>query len=113
MIILSLICFISLLLFVLFETNAIVDYFKLLRINKFLPKYSEYKDIIDAGGSVLYLTFLNKADQRFLIKIITCPTCFSIYFSLFISILTVELVLFPIICYFSLIGYLVLKSVKK
>lgn len=73
--------FVSISLFIWFETNASIFYLK-----KILPCYDEYADIILAGGSVKYLDFLHNRDKGFFTQIISCPVCLSVWLSIFLSL---------------------------
>lgn len=108
---LNFICLISLILFILFETNALIEYSKKLNFN--LPFKQDYLDIIEHGGQVHYLTFIRKLYDNFWVNLFTCYICISVWLSLAISILFFNLNNYPQINVGGLIGYLILKILNK
>lgn len=105
------ICFLSVLIFLLFWTDALISYFEYFNLTRFLPDYIPYKDIVDLGGHVNYLRYLNISTDIFLLKLVSCPICLSFYLSLFICL--GEIASFPILCFFSWVGFFVLKILNK
>ena len=79
---LFLICNLIALMYVWFETDAFIEWGKLFKL-KFL-KYKEYDDIKSSSLSAIagknYCDFLlYKYPGHFLVKLITCPTCLSVW----------------------------------
>ena len=106
-------CFISILLFFLFETNGLIEYAKVLNLAKFLPQYDSYANIINDGGNVHYLQYIRRLDSRFLFQLITCPICLSVPISIFISFFLGGILNSIIFIFFGLLGYFTLKIAKK
>lgn len=108
-------CLISLILFYTFESNFLIEYCKLFKIDKFLPYFKQYKETVAAGGQVNYFNYIYKLaeiDNRFLIKLISCPICFSFWLSIFISLLAGQ-IYSPPANFFGLGGYFLLKILYK
>jgi hypothetical protein len=89
---LSLICALVAILYVWFESDAVIEYAELLRLKFF--KYQEYSEMKKRpmGGMAhtyaefLLLTFGTTRSEKwfdflkcFLIRLITCPICFSVW----------------------------------
>jgi len=105
--------FIALFLFLWFETNGPLLWLKLLRLDKFLPYYTEYKNIVDGGGKIGYLTFLSNIDKSFLIQLLSCSVCLSVWISLFISFISDSLRYFPVINITGLVVYFLIKILQS
>lgn len=102
----------SLILFFSFETDVIYEYGNLLKLK--LPKINEYKSIIKNGGQSQYLTFLRGIyKDKFLVKLITCPICISVPLSVIFTILSLNILWFPIINMGGLFIFLLLKLLIK
>jgi hypothetical protein len=112
MLLLSSICFISLVLFLLFDTNVIADYCKFLKLNP--PHFKEYLEIEKNGGSAHYLKFVRGVyHNNFFIKLISCSTCLSVWLSLILSLISFNLLNYPIINAGGLLTYFLLKLLYK
>lgn len=112
MTVISLICLVSLILFLLFETNVLVEYGRAFKIR--LPELDNYSKIIDSGGHTHYLKYLRGIyEKSFIFKLITCPICLSVWISLWISLIFFQLLLFPAIEVGGLAGYFLLKILSK
>lgn len=112
MIIFSLICLVALILFLLFETNVLVEYSRAFKIN--LPELDNYIKIIDSGGHIHYISYLrNTRLNSFLIRGATCVICFSVWVALLVSLIFFKPLLFPVIEVGGIAGYFVLKILKK
>ena len=77
-------CWLIAILYTLFDTDALVEWGGFLRL-KFL-KFSEYSEIKKSalGKSVhTYVDFLiYKYGKYFIIRLLTCPTCFSVWLNI-------------------------------
>lgn len=90
-------CLVSIILLVWFKTEAWYEYTKFLDLG-FLSKSDEYEKEKYNDFTITYIQFLRKNyHDNFLIRLITCPICFSLWVSLIISILTFSLFGFPFI----------------
>lgn len=108
---LEIICFISILLFYLFETDGLISYLEYFQLSKYLPYYSEYKNIIKNNGKVNYLKFVNRSTDNFWLKLLSCPICSAVPISLIISFL--NMISFPVVLFGGLIGYFILKRISS
>ena len=113
MILLSLTLFLSIILFILFETDALVQYIKFFKLEKAAPSFEEYNQIIESGGYVKYLEYLRKIDDRFLIQLGSCFICLSVWISLFFTLVSWNILNYPVINFGGLIGFLILKLLNK
>ena len=95
--------FISFVFIIWFNTNAFVEYAKLLGCTK-LFFIEEYEEFIKDNCVSDYLSFLGTRKDSFLTRIITCPFCLGVWYSLFIS-LVIGVVYFCLIYLLSLILY--------
>lgn len=112
MIILSLICLVTLILFIAFETEAITEYGRALHLP--LPNFKEYLQIRESGGSVHYLKYLRTYHQNsFIYSLITCAICSSVFISLFVSLIFSVIIFFPLIEVGGLSLYFILKIFVK
>jgi len=104
-------CWVAIILFLLFETNFLIEYSKKLNFN--LPYKNDYLKIIESGGSIHYLLFLKRAYSNFWINLFTCYVCLSVWLSFIFSIISFNLLEFPKINFYGLVGYLILKILAK
>lgn len=102
---------ICLILFFIFETNVIVEYGKKYKLP--IPLLKEYLNIIENGGQSHYLTFIKGVYNNFWGNLVSCYICLSVWLSLFISLITFNLLHYPKINFIALIGYLILKVLNK
>lgn len=102
----------SVFLFFFYETEGWVEWIYFLKLNYILPYSEEYKNIINSGGYVRYLTFVKNYDNSFFIKLFACPICSSFWYSLFFCLI-VGFKYYPFINFFGLFGYFVLKIIKN
>ncbi len=96
---------ITLILIIWFKTDAFVVYCKSFGLGK-LFNISEWRDFKNAKDiSTTYHQFLLiKHPDGFVVKLITCPICLSVWLSLICSIF-IGLLNLPIICIISLAMY--------
>jgi hypothetical protein len=99
-------------LFLFFETEGLLEWLKFFKLSKFLPYYEEFESIINSGGKIKYLLFLSNRDKSFLMQLITCPVCLSVWLSLLIS-LFLGIRFFPIINFSGLFFFYSLKLLEK
>jgi hypothetical protein len=71
---------IILFLYIYFETSAIVEWSKLLKL-KFI-KYKEYEESIKMFPDLKYPDFLAMRYDNFFIKLITCQECLCIWINI-------------------------------
>lgn len=104
--------FITIFLFLFFETEGFLKWLEYFKVARFLPHYKNYKEIIDSGGSVKYLIFLRKSDKNIFVQLITCPVCLSVWVS-FTFALFFGIKYYPFINFFCLLKYFSLKILHE
>ena len=111
-------CAITLALFIWLETDALVEYIKLLRLNKcslfgFL-RINEYEEYVSKNleEDITYPDFLSYECGNFLTTLISCPICISVWLSIFSSFY-LSFALFPLINITSIVLFLLLKILFK
>lgn len=105
---LDIICSISLILTIWFRSNAWIEYTRLLKLNC-LSKYKEYDAAFRKDPTLEYHTFLKVYYSGFIIRLITCPICCSVWLGLLFGVFT-HIILFPI---YSILGLLLFLSINK
>lgn len=83
----NIIFLIALILVIWFRSDAWLEYTKLLHLN-YISKYKEYNEVLKRDSLLEYHTFLRRYYNCFLIRLITCPVCFSIWLGIIFGILT-------------------------
>ena len=98
--------FIALILLIWFKTDAFVEYFTLLGFGNQI-KSDEYENKKRLEEYQLtYPRFLRMKYDTFIIKIITCPICLSVWLTFIFGIfLVVSVIVLPTLCITSLIIY--------
>lgn len=78
------------LLFVWFETNAIIEYAKLLRLD-FLFYTKEYEESLEVAPDLPYALFIVTHKNTFVNRLLSCPFCLCtwmmIYFGVIFSLM--------------------------
>ena len=99
-------------LFFLYDTEAFVEYVKLLKLNKAfeIDKYEKYLDTADGS----YWEYLVWEKPNFLRKLVSCPLCVSFWLNFgMLYFYGPNLVLFVINLWLTLFLYLTLKFLLK
>ena len=107
----NIIFFQSLFLIIWFETDAFVEY---CRIIKPLCKWFKIKEFDEAYNNDFELTyhlFLRKTYNNFFVRLITCPICVSIWLSIVLSIN--DIIKMPMICIISLFIYYLFNRIRQ
>lgn len=99
---------IALILIVWFKSNAWIEYTRLFRLN-FLSKYKEYDEAFKKDPTLEYHTFLKIYYPGFIVRLVTCPICCSVWLGLLFGLIT-HVTLFPI---YSVSGLLVFLLINK
>lgn len=87
-----------------FETEALVEYIKLFRLNWF--KVTNYLIAKESNFELTYHSYLLQYHKNFFTKLITCPICLTTWLSIIFSLLFTKSILnFSIIFVLSIIGY--------
>jgi hypothetical protein len=110
--IVNLTCIVASLLFIWFKTDAFVSYSDALGILK--PLLRSYFNTVNLSfPQFLYITYKNSNNRvlRFVIKLITCPVCLSLWLSLITCTLGNCMLLTFTVYIFSLLLYFILERV--
>ena len=96
------ICFNVFILIVLYETNALIEYFKLIYRFEWVQKITpttlhEYIRIVDAGGQVKLFDYLKESAPNFFTKMLSCPACLNFWLTIITGILFWDLQYFLIV----------------
>lgn len=102
---------ISLILLVWFRTDAYLEYCKLFRLN-YISKYKEFNLTYSNDVSITYHGYLRQYHNSFFIRLITCPTCLTIWLAFPFSLYT-SIILYPIYVISSLFIYLIIDKLLK
>lgn len=102
------ITWINFFLFIWFNTDAILSYSKLLRLDKKfkIDKFEEYKKLNVTSD---YFSFLRIKHSCFLVNLITCQPCLCFWFCMPFVYYYNIIFLFPLIYLSSYIVYKILK----
>lgn len=73
---------IILFLYIYFETEALISWAKLLKLKFF--KYEEYEEKQKIFPDIKYTDFLIMKYNNFIIKLITCAECLSVWINIFL-----------------------------
>lgn len=104
------ICWIVFVLFIWFDTEAFIEYFRLTPLRKLfkIDLFDKYKKEMNPG--IDYHSYLRQKHGSFITKLITCVPCTNFWIVLLISLLFNNMALYPII-YIS--SYVIYKIIKK
>lgn len=108
MILLFVSCYIAFALLIWFKTEAWLDYTKLLRL-EFLSEYDDYNAKKRDDPLLTYMIYLRRYHNCFLVRLITCPVCVSVWLGVIAGLWT-SLLLFPL---FSLCGLLIYGIIDR
>jgi hypothetical protein len=107
--ILSSAAFVTIILLIWFRTEAFVEYSKLFKRND-ISDYKKYESLKKMDERLTYLSFLSSFHDCFMIRLLLCPICLSFWIAFFTSLITANLLSFPIIMVGGLFGYLILNK---
>lgn len=111
-------CIISTVLVILFMSDALAEYLRLFRINKlfkFLWVDSYFSQLKSSPMTVNnYWTFIGeKYYDYFVIRLITCPLCLSMYLAIILGLIFLNYKSIPIIYIGALIQYFTIRFFSK
>ena len=96
---------ITLVMLVWFNSNAFLEYAKLIGGAKFFG-ISEYEEMLNTRVTLDYHGYLLEYKDSFFVRLITCPLCFSVWLSAALTfVVTDELLLLPVCNVASLLLY--------
>lgn len=102
-------CIITIILLIHFNTEAWVEYCKLLHLDG-ISKYKEYELKKSNDLSLDYIQYLRQYHDCFLIRLITCPICLSIWLGIIAGTITLSFSLIPLFIVGSLLLYSVINK---
>ena|SRR5438045_6160981 len=94
----DLIWFVMCLVYLWFDTDAFIEYAKLLRLR--FAKYEEYEQMKSTIPSMEYVNFLLMKYNNFFTRLISCPVCVIVW---------LNLIQFLLYKNFSLSGHIILS----
>jgi hypothetical protein len=73
---------------ILYNTNAIAEYFKYIPFIRNFLKIKDYFDYLELtkDTNVLYINYISMFYNNFFIKLLTCPLCFGFWINLSIGL---------------------------
>ena len=96
---------VALLLLVWFNSDAFVEYATIVGGRKFFH-IDKYEKAQKKKATLDYLGYISERHDSFFIRLITCPLCFSIWITMFVTFLaTNSLFLFPPCNILALVTY--------
>lgn len=99
-------------LYIWFDTDAIVEYAKLFRLRFF--KYKEYENRHEVYKDCEYAIFIAAKYNNFFTKLAACPICLSVWFNfLFISVILRDFKLLGIHIVLTWLGYNIIRWIIK
>ena len=111
-------CSIALVLYIWLETDAFVEYVKMLRLDRnmlfMFLRVNEYEEYISKNleEDMTYPDFLSYECGSFFTTLISCPICVSVWLSIF-SGFYLSFTLFPVINIISITLFLLIKILFK
>ena len=100
---------ISLILLTFFRTEAWVEYCKLLRFD-FISKYKDYELKKSNDVSLDYIQYLRQYHNCFLIRLITCPICLSMWLGIISGVILLSPYSIPLYIVGGLVIFLVINK---
>ena len=96
-------------LFIWFNTDAFIQYGKLLKLDK-IAKIDLWESYRLTNPIITYLEYLSIKHRGFITKLITCKTCLNFWITLIICLLFDSLVQLPVI---YMLSYIIHKLITK
>ena len=87
MLILNIILFITLILLIVFKTEAWLEYCKLFHLER-ISDYEDYELKKSNDLSLNYTQYLRQYHDCFLIRLVTCPICLSVWLGIIAALIT-------------------------
>lgn len=98
------------LLFIWFNTDAFIQYAKLLKLDKVF-KISDWESYrINVSNKITYQEYLSLKHRSFFTKLISCRPCLAFWITVFISSLFSSWYYFPLI---YMVSYIIYKIINK
>jgi len=96
-------------LFIWFNTDAFIQYGKLLKLDK-ITKINLWESYRLTNPKITYLEYLSIKHRGFFTKLITCKPCLNFWITLIICLLFDSLIQFPVI---YMLSYITHKLIEK
>jgi hypothetical protein len=96
-------------LFIWFNTDAFIQYGKLLKLDK-LTKINLWESYRLTNPKITYLEYLSIKHRGFFTKLITCKPCLNFWITLIICLFFDSLIQFPVI---YMLSYITHKLIEK
>jgi len=105
----------SIILLILFNTDAFVEYCRLIKPLRKLFKIDKFDEAYQNDFELNYVTYLRINHNNFFVRLITCPTCLNFWLSIVSAGITYDNFIqnFGMIMYSSLFLYYLLVKVIK
>jgi hypothetical protein len=100
-------------LFVLFETTAVYEYFRILPLPEKITKIKEYEKEKNNDFGLSYKLFWLTTYDCFFIRLITCPYCLAAWLSLIFSLFLSCLMWVPLVYFGGLTTYFGVSSLFR
>ncbi len=100
-------CIVSIILLTWFRTSAFVEYCKLFSLTWV---YKDYELRKKEDARLTYLLTLRQYKNCFVIRLITCPICLSVWISIILSLVFSNIIFFPLIMIGGLFIYGILNK---
>jgi hypothetical protein len=98
------------LLFIWFNTDAFIQYSKIMGLSKIF-KIIDWEDYrLENGPKITYLEFIFLKNKNFFTKLITCKPCLNFWLTLIICLIFNSLELFPVI---YMLSYIIYKIIDR
>lgn len=97
---------VAILLLIWFRTEAYIEYCRQFDLNN-ISLYKEYDAWKSLDERLTYLKFLKTHHDSFFIRLISCPICLSFWLSIILSLITLNVLSFPIVMIGGLLLYLI------
>tara|TARA_Y100000310_G_scaffold341514_1_gene440894 strand:+ start:2121 stop:2471 length:351 start_codon:yes stop_codon:yes gene_type:complete len=95
----------TLILLIWFGSDAFIEYAKLIGGAKFFG-VKEFEKLQETRATLTYHDYLSEYKSNFFTKLITCPTCLSVWTTLIVTLAYADsLYLFPLCNIISLVAY--------
>lgn len=112
MLFLFIVCIVTLILIVWFNTDAFVEYSRILRLNH-LFKIDKFDEAYKNDFELTYLLYLRRDHNCFFVRLITCPTCLAFWLSLIGSITSDVGFSMPFVYLLSVFLYYLFVKIQK
>ena len=100
----SISCLVAMILLVWNHSEAFIEYSTLFNGNRFFL-IDDFREAQKKDPAIDYLSYLQTEHDTFLVRLITCPLCFSIWLTLIICLIVGDFTVYPMCNILGLIIY--------